>query len=451
MILPTMDMPRLGWVVVAAIAVLLIAGIATIAVVDTHYGAGHDGPTNAGRQCVFVLLGVVMSGWILRLGYHRIAQHAYLIFIVALIGLLPLLIAKKTGFTLGGLLAPRNGAYRWINLPGFGLQPSEFMKVAFLLALAWYLRYRKNYRRFTGLLLPIIVSVVPLVLILLEPDLGTVMLLLPVLFAMLFMAGAKKRHLLLIVLLGLSLAPVAWQKIHDYQKLRISSVLMQSASLRQAVIEEPQKYEFLATKRQAAEWAAGSGFQLVHSKNALGSGGVFGFGWGRGIYTHNRLLPDSHNDLIFSMIGHQWGMLGCVLVLLCYAVIVLAGVRIASATADPFGRLLAVGVVTLIITQVIINIGMSVGLMPITGMTLPFVSYGGSSLLTNFIAASLLVSVSRYRPYLLANRPFEFDPRVRVHPTEREDTVPRPTRGDGGRRSAQIPRVRPVRSGSTDR
>jgi rod shape determining protein RodA len=146
----------------------------------------------------------------------------------------------------------------------------------------------------------------------------------------------------------------------------------------------------------------------VHSKNAIGSGGILGQGWGNGPYTNHALLPDRHNDFVFSLIGHQWGLFGSLAVLAGYTTIVLAGVRIASVSTDAFGRLLSTGIVTLLASQVLINVGMAVGLMPITGMTLPFVSYGGSSLICSFLAAALLVSVSQHRPFILATKPFDF-------------------------------------------
>lgn len=417
----TYELTQPGWVIVAAVIVLMTIGVGSIYVTDTHYVAAHDGPRNAAKQCIFTLAGLMLAAGVLGIGYQTIARHAYIIFILNVLVLLPLLIADSFNLEFGGLTKPINGAYRWYRLPGFQLQPSEFMKVAYLLALAWYLRYRKNYRNFSGLLVPLVVSAVPLVLILLEPDLGTVLLLLPVLFGMLLIAGAKVRHILILAMIALAAAPFAWWKIKDYQRLRVSAVLLQNDELRHAVIEQPDDYTFLATKRQAIEWAASSGYQLVHSKNAIGSGGLLGQGWGHGVYVEQNLLPDRHNDFVMAVVGHQWGLAGSVLVLACYAVMVLAGVRIASGTADPFARLLAVGVIILIATQVIINIGMSVGLMPITGMTLPFVSYGGSSLFTNFIAVALLISVSQRRPYLLANKPFEWARRRRRQPTELND------------------------------
>jgi rod shape determining protein RodA len=212
----------------------------------------------------------------------------------------------------------------------------------------------------------------------------------------------------LLALVAVCLAPVMWFQLHAYQRGRITGVLFQSDEIRERIIEEPEKYAFLGTPRQAREWEVGIGMQLVRSKVALGSGGLMGNGWGEGTFVEYNFLPDKHNDFIFAIVGHQWGLVGCLRVLGCYAIIVIAGMEIAACTIEPFGRLLVVGVVALIATQVIINVGMTVGLMPITGMTLPFVSYGGSSLLTNFLGLGFLVSVSRHRPYILADRPFEF-------------------------------------------
>ncbi len=404
----TLDLTSAGWAIAFATAILTIFGLASVYVTDTHYIAGHDGPANAARQAVRLIIGIALAIAVLRIGYQRVAGFSYSIFALAVVLLIPLAFAKLYDTSFGGLITPRNGAYRWIQLPGFLLQPSEFMKVAFVIALAWYLRYRKNYRRLGGLVLPFAISVIPLVLILLEPDLGSALLLVPVVFMMLFVAGARVRHLVAIALIGLALTPIAWRYAHTYQRLRVTSLLLQNDDLRNAVIADPERYGAVATRRQALEWSASSGYQLVHSKNAIGSGGLFGHGWGNGIYVYTSLLPDRHNDFIFAIVAHQWGLIGCLLVLACYVVIVIAGVRIASVTTEPFARLLAVGIVTLIVTQAVISVGMSVGLMPITGMTLPFVSYGGSSVLCNFVAVALLVSVSQHRPYLLTRQPFVF-------------------------------------------
>ena len=402
------DLTNPGWAIGSAIAILTLVGIASIYVTDTHYAIGNDGPANAAKQAVRVVLGFFLAAIVLRIGYQTIGRYSYSIFVVCLAGLVPLVVAKVLHSSFGGLTAPRNGAYRWIHLAGFLLQPSEFMKIAYVLALAWYLRFRRKVGGFGGVLLPVIVSAAPIALILLEPDLGTAMLLVPVLFTMLFAAGAKKRYLAVFVLAGLAAAPLAWGHIESYQRLRMTAVLLQSDELRKAVIDDPQAYTLLATKRQALEWSASAGYQLVHSKNAIGSGGIWGNGWGKGVYVENTVLPDRHNDFIFAIIAHQWGLIGCAIVLGCFTAIAVAGVRIASVTTEPFARLLAVGLVTLITAQAVVNMGMTMGLLPVTGMTLPFVSYGGSSLLCNLMAVALLISVSQHRPFLLTTRPPAF-------------------------------------------
>lgn len=397
-----------GWAIAAAIGVMLCIGIASIYVTDTHYVSGHDGPANALRQMLRVLVGAALACAVLFAGYQLIGRFAYALFVLSVLLLLPLLLAKELGMTFGGLITPRNGAYRWIAVPGLLVQPSEVAKLAFVVALAWYLRHRRNLRRFGGLMVPFLAASLPLGLILLEPDLGTALLLVPVLFVMLFAAGARLRHLAVIVGTGLALAPFLWQHAHDYQKLRVSSLLLQSEPLRRAVAAAPERYESIATRRQALEWAASTGYQLVHAKNAIGSGGWSGQGWGRGAYVENPLLPDRHNDFVFALVAHQWGLAGASTVLLCFSVIVIAGLRIAAQSVEPFARLLAVGISALLGSQVIINVGMAIGLLPITGMTLPFISYGGSSLLVSFVCAALLISVSQHRPYVLTRNPFVF-------------------------------------------
>jgi rod shape determining protein RodA len=155
-------------------------------------------------------------------------------------------------------------------------------------------------------------------------------------------------------------------------------------------------------------WQMDQGYQLRQSKIALGTGGLTGTGYGEGVFVQYRdLLPEEHNDFIFAIIGHQWGLLGGVLVILAYGVIVICGLEVATVTNDPFGRLVAVGVVVMIAAQALLNICMNVGLAPITGMPLPFVSAGGSSLWTNFLGLGLLVNVTQRRPLLIARPPFE--------------------------------------------
>ena len=381
-----------GWSIVVVVLILCLVGLSCIFAAEV--GAAHGQstvPKNTIKQAVYILVGLLAMGLVFSMNYRHFGRYANPIFAVML-GLLVLLVLARL-VPLDPLIPKIRGACRWIRLPGFQFQPSEFMKIAFVMAMARYLRYRRNYRTFRGLVGPFALTLLPMFLILLEPDLGTVILLLPVLFAMLFAAGAKKKHLLVIMLLGAAAMPAFYFTVmQDYQKRRLLVLLRQSD-------DDPR-------------WLMNEGYQLQHSKIALGSGGLWGETFREGLlagpYVRHRFLPDRHNDFIFSMIGHQWGMAGCLVVLGCYAWLVVVGLEIAARTPDPFGRLLAVGMAVMIAAQALVNIGMTMGLMPITGLTLPFVSFGGSSLLTSFLAAAIFINVNQRRPIILAKKPFEF-------------------------------------------
>jgi rod shape determining protein RodA len=248
-----------------------------------------------------------------------------------------------------------------------------------------------------------------MVLILLETDLGTVMLMMPVFFTMLFVAGAKVKHLLIIVLMALLVSPLLWFKIEHYQRTRISSVLLQSNWIRQKAEQHPRLGRILVGRQfSSKKWKNDWGYHLIRSKYAIASGGVKGYGFRKGPFVkYSFFLPKrtTHNDFIFAIIAHQWGFVGCVVLLGLYVIIVACGLEIAVHNTDPFGRLLAVGIVAMFVVEVIVNVSMTVGLMPITGLTLPFVSYGGSSLLVSMASVGLLNNVGRCRPFTVARKP----------------------------------------------
>lgn len=348
------------------------------------------GPTTI-KQIAYFLSGIVLLGITLSIGYDRIGQFAYVAYGIVLVLLVVLLVDRWVDLPF---VSVRNNVRRWITLPGgVTLQPSEFMKVALLLTLARYLQYRQTHRTLLGLIPPFILTLVPMVLILRQPDLGTLLMLLPVLFAMLLVAGARFRHLAVIVLLGLAtLPPIYFFGLRDYQQQRIDVVFKQG-------VEDER-------------WHLNEGYQLRQAKIALGTGGLIGEGFGQGMFIDHSLLPEEHNDFIFAIIGHQFGLIGCCLVLLAYVVLAFFGMEVALVTNDPFGRLLAIGVIIMIAVQALLNTAMNVGLAPITGMPLPFVSAGGSSLWANFIALGLLLSVAQKRRMLLTKPPFEHGDRI---------------------------------------
>ena len=395
---------------------LVVIGIATI------YAVGHpaeSSPSNrigelAGywkKQVAFAVLGIIVFLFINAINYRRLGELSYWIFAGIIVLLVLLLISKYVAVL--PFAEPKHDTFRWISIRigSFetpSLQPSELCKLAYIIALGWYLRYRSNYRRFKALLGPFILTFIPMVLILLEPDLGTVMLMMPVLFTMLFVAGAKVKHLLVIILLAMLVSPLMWFKMQSYQRIRISSVLLQSKNIRE-LAENHEWFGRLLVGEKFTEkvWRTKWGYHLIRSKYAIASGGIdngTGYGYRKGPFVKYDFLDERHNDFIFAVVAQQWGFWGSLLLLGLYIIILACGLEIASNNTDPFGRLLAVGIVAMFVVEIIENIGMTMGIMPITGLTLPFISYGGSSLLVNMMAVGLLNNIGRCRPFNLARK-----------------------------------------------
>jgi rod shape determining protein RodA len=225
----------------------------------------------------------------------------------------------------------------------------------------------------------------------------------PVFFTMLFVAGARIKHLALIVLLAILVSPGMWLMLKGYQRERISSVLLQSDWVRKKAEASPSLGKLLVGQRfTERQWRTDWGYHLIRSKYAVASGGFAGEGYAQGPFIKYNFLSERHNDFIFSVIAHQWGFVGCIGFLLLYVLLITCGLEIAGGNTDPFARLLAIGIVAMFVVEVAINVGMTLGLMPITGLTLPFVSYGGSSLLVNMMAVGLLNNIGRCRPFTVA-------------------------------------------------
>jgi len=403
---------------VAVRVVMLLAVLALITIgLMAIYSVGHPAePSSAGgagdsaglwrKQLVFAVVGAVGFIAVNLVNYRRFGAVSFWIYAFVLLGL-GLLILDKVVDIPGVPVV--NGARRWIKITIKGqelsLQPSEFCKLAYILALAWYLRYRSNYRKVTALIAPFALTVFPMVLILVEPDLGTVMLMMPIFFTMLFVAGAKVKHLLIIVLMALAVSPVLWWQMKPYQRTRISSVLLQNGWLRQKAEQYPTLGWILVGEEfSTQQWKDHWGYHLIRSKFAVASGKAKGSGFRQGPFIKYNFLPARHNDFIFAIIAHQWGFVGCVVLLGLYVIVIGCGLEIAANNTDPFARLLAVGIVAMFVVEVIVNVSMTVGLMPITGLTLPLVSYGGSSLLVSMISVGLLNNVGRRRTFSVARK-----------------------------------------------
>jgi len=416
-----------------AIRVILLAATLTLVCVGilTIYAVGHPGQTpptevkvadsaeqlnrpssdTSGelanlwkKQLAFACFGLAVLIAINLVGYRRLGQAGYWIYAAVLVLLGVLLIDKIADLPFVPFV---NGARRWMRVSigplSLNIQPSELCKSAYVLVLAWYLRYRSNYRSFRALIGPFVLTILPMAMILLEPDLGTVLLMMPVFLVMLFVAGAKARHLLMIILACLAISPLLLFKMQPYQRLRISSVLLQNDWIRQKAERHSALSRILVGGSfSERKWQSGWGYHLIRSKYAVASGGATGYGFARGPFVKYNFLPERHNDFIFAIIAHQWGFMGCVAVLMLYLIMLWCGLEIAVANTDPFARLLASGIVTIFAIQIIVNVAMTVGLMPITGITLPLVSYGGSSLLVSMVCVGLLNNIGRWRPFTVA-------------------------------------------------
>jgi len=423
-----------SWPIIVAAAALVIIGVLTI---HTSEMSGYRQERYTQRQIIFACIGAGVFWLSTIVPYQRVGRHAYLIFGVTLVLLVVVL-----------FLHPIRFSRRWIVLFGpVRFQPAEAAKLAFVILLAWYLRFGDHYRRLKGLIIPFVLTFVPMGLILKEPDLGTSLVFVPTLYVMLFMAGAKLRHLLGIVAVATAvlLLPIPWRvppppdatgqsreqanqaafprrmAVAEYNRsvrthMAVAYGSFEVAGVRYAVLAAPLLVIESHQLERIEGWLRQNdpdvvrniGLQLSRSKMTLGSGRWRGWGRWHKEHVFFNMLAEDHTDFIFSVIGGRWGLLGCGAVLFLYVVIVIFGLEIASITADPFGRLLAIGVLVLLVGQVVINVGMAMGIMPITGMTLPLVSYGGSSLLVNCAALGLLVNVGQRRPISLSRKPFEY-------------------------------------------
>lgn len=379
--------PNATWCVMLSSLVLCSLGVAAIGTVEPDYAVLQ------GRKWLPIALMVMI---ICTLPQPKLIGKAsyplmWLILAVLMYLLLP-----------GAPLVPRiNGATSWINVPGLmRIQPSELAKVIFILALARYLRYGSSYRTLFGLLVPFVIMLVPVLLIYQQPDLGTAMVFGPVLLAMLVAAGAKLRHLgglmaiaatAMAVVVVISLwAPEPLQVLKPHQRQRIVSAISMAQGQTRYIDDE--------------------GYQANKAMMLIGAGGITGYGAVKSqVIVRYNTLPHDHTDMIFAVIVNRWGLVGAWGTAALYWLLVFSIMMVAARTKDPFARLACVGFAATIFTQMVINIGMHVGLLPITGITLPLVSYGGSSLLATFAMIGLTLNFASRRARVIGRPSFEFD------------------------------------------
>ena len=318
----------------------------------------------AWRQLSWLGVSFIFFFLTLKLGYRFFLGISYVLYLFAVLLLGYVFLAGEIHL----------GAQRWIDIGPISVQPSEFAKLAVVLALANFLGSHNPLEgEAKAIGTTAIFLAVPLVLIMKQPDLGSAILLVPLGAILLFLWGIRYRYLILSFLGGVTASPFLWHFLKEYQKRRI--------------------LVFLNPERDPL----GSGYTAVQSKIAVGSGGLFGKGWLHGTQSQLDFVPEHHTDFIFSVIAEELGFLGGVFLILLYGVLFYQIILLVEKTTDVKGKLLAAGILSLLFFQVLINIGMSFGIFPITGITLPFISYGGSSLVVTFTAVGLLASVYKER------------------------------------------------------
>ena len=266
------------------------------------------------------------------------------------------------------------GSQRWIDLPGLPrFQPSELTKVAIPLMLAWYFRDRRLPPRFRDLAVALAIIAVPTILIVQQPDLGTAALVAGSGLAVIILAGVSWRWMFAALVTGVAAMPVLWMSLHDYQRERIVTLF------------NPEKDPL------------GAGWTIIQSTTAIGSGGLFGKGFGQGTQSRLDFLPESSTDFIIAVIGEERGFAGILLLLLLYLVILARGLHLATLAPSRFGRLLSGGLMLTFFAHVFVNIAMVCGLIPVVGVPLPLVSYGGTSALSILIGCGIVMSIHTHR------------------------------------------------------
>ncbi len=320
------------------------------------------------RQGIFTLFNIGVAIFLMNFDYKMLQGYGNKLYIFNLIMLLAVMFLGHSAL----------GAQRWISIGPISIQPSEFSKIIMIISLATVMEHRIGKLNSLHDLLPVAAYVgVPFLLVLKQPDLGTSLVFMAIFLGMLFVCGINLRLLGGLFAAGVAMMPLLWHFLKDYQKMRIM------------VFMDPNVDPL------------GSGYHIIQSKIAIGSGMLFGKGLFQGTQSQLNFLPENHTDFIFAVVGEELGFLGVVVLLLLYLVVLWRGIKIAQDASDIFGRLLAVGITSMLAFHVLVNVGMTLGIMPVTGIPLPLMSYGVSSLTTNIMSIAILLNIQLRKQKLL--------------------------------------------------
>ncbi len=345
-----------------AVAVSLIGILTVYSASYTPDAAGP--PPMAVRQLTWFAAGIVAMFAMLSFDYRRLERHAWLVYVLVLLLLLAVPLIGQVG----------GGSRRWIRLGPASIQPSEFMKLAMVLVCARHFALTPpGQLGLRAAATPLALTAIPAAAIMLQPDLGSAALLVLVTLTLLVLGGVQLRWLALLASPIVLLAPFLWAGLKEYQQKRILTFI------------------------DPAQDPLGAGYHVIQSKIAVGSGMAWGKGFLQGTQNHLSFLPEQHTDFIFSVFSEEWGFAGGVVLLGLYLALLLRGASVAARARHRFGALLVLGVLTIVFWQVVVNVGMVIGLLPVVGIPLPLFSYGGSSMLGLLLGMGLVMNVSMRR------------------------------------------------------
>ncbi|PJB42013.1 MAG: rod shape-determining protein RodA [Deltaproteobacteria bacterium CG_4_9_14_3_um_filter_44_9] len=343
--------------------------IATIGIFNI-YSATFAGKEPGGmpiylKQVCWIVVGIFVMFLSFCVDYRLLERFAYPLFTVAVLLLILVIPFGKSV----------SGSRRWLELGGFSLQPSEFFKIAIIFILSKYFSKYPGYSlgAIRGLFIPFLMLALPVVLVLLQPDLGTALIIILIFLSLLLFNGIKMKNILIMSSVFLAGLPLFWHYLKSYQKMRILTFVNPDLD------------------------PLGSGYHIIQSKIAIGSGAFWGKGFLKGTQSRLLFLPEQHTDFVFSVFAEEWGFLGSLMVVSLYLLVVLWGFRIASHSREGFCAFLTFGIVSMFFWQIFINIGMSLGIIPVVGVPLPLMSYGGSSTISFLLGIGILINISTRR------------------------------------------------------
>ncbi|MDR1849151.1 MAG: rod shape-determining protein RodA [Zoogloeaceae bacterium] len=348
-----LDMPLL-----VIVCILMVAGLMTV--YSATYTSGGTRLNNQAVSMILAFMVMVAAAQVSPQNLMRFAVPLYLLSLVLLIGV-----------ALFGVVV--NGSRRWISFGFTRIQPSEVMKIAMPMMLAWYFHKSEEAINAKSFAIATFILLIPIALILKQPDLGTSLLIGAAGFFVIFFAGLPWKAMIALAASAGAAFPFIWERMHDYQRRRIMTLLDPTSD------------------------PLGAGYHIIQSTIAIGSGGTFGKGWLNGTQSHLKFIPERHTDFIFAVFSEEWGLVGSAFLIFLFFCLSVRGLMIAANAPSLFSRLLAASISMILFTYAFVNMGMVSGILPVVGVPLPFISYGGTALVTLMLGVGILMSIHTHR------------------------------------------------------